>query len=104
MDGDGSVFWRCGCRHRAGPCSRGGRRGHGSWYFSLNLPDPGGGQVRRVRRGGYGSRTAATRALAAVRQPGHLPPGQLLAVPSAPGPPPRTRPGPGRSARRPEGR
>ena len=69
MDGDGSVFWRCGCRHRAGPCPRGGRHGHGSWYFSLNLPDPGGGQVRRVRRGGYRSRTAAARALAAVRHP-----------------------------------
>ena len=69
MDGDGSVFWRCGCRHRTGPCPRAGRRGHGSWYFSLNLPDPGGGQVRRVRRGGYGSRTAATRTLAAVRNP-----------------------------------
>jgi len=25
---------------------------HGSWYFSLNAHDPGGGQVRRVRRGG----------------------------------------------------
>jgi integrase len=69
MDGDGSVFWRCGCRHRAGPCPRGGRRGHGSWYFSLNVPDPGGGQVRRVRRGGYRSHSAAARALAAVRHP-----------------------------------
>lgn len=70
MGGDGSVFWRCGCRHRAGPCPRSGRQhGHGSWYFSLNVPDPGGGQVRRVRRGGYRSRTAAARALAAVRHP-----------------------------------
>src|SRR5437660_12467401 len=69
MDGDGSVFWRCGCRHRAGPCPCGGGRGHGSWYFSLNVPDPDGGQVRRVRRGGYRSRTAAARALATVRHP-----------------------------------
>lgn len=69
MDGDGSVFWRCSCRHRAGPCPRGGRRGHGSWYFSLNVPDPDGGQVRRVRRGGYHSRNTAARALAAVRYP-----------------------------------
>src|SRR2546421_434039 len=37
MDGDGSVFWRCGCRQRGnGPCPRHRRRGHGSWYFSLN--------------------------------------------------------------------
>ena len=76
MDGDGSVFWRCGCRRRGGDaCPRGGQRGHGSWYFSLNVPDPGGSQVRRVRRGGYPSRTAAARALAAVRNP-HGDPGR----------------------------
>jgi integrase len=70
MNGDGSVFWRCGCRHgEGGPCPRYRRRGHGSWYFSLNVPDPGGDTVRRVRRGGYRSRTAALRALAAVRDP-----------------------------------
>lgn len=69
MDGDGSVYWRCGCRHRTDQCAHAGRRGHGSWYFSLNVPDPDGGQDRRVRRGGYGSRNAAARALAAVRNP-----------------------------------
>jgi integrase len=70
VDGDGSVFWRCGCRHgEGGPCPRHGRRGHGSWYFSLNVPDPGDGTIRRVRRGGYRSRTTAARALAAVRDP-----------------------------------
>jgi integrase len=33
------------------------------------VPDPGGDTVRRVRRGGYRSRTAAVRALAAVHDP-----------------------------------
>jgi len=33
------------------------------------VPDPDGGTVRRVRRGGYHSRTAASRALATVRDP-----------------------------------
>jgi hypothetical protein len=70
MDGDGSILWRCGCRSsQNGPCPRRERRGHGSWYFSLNVPDSGGGTIRRVRRGGYRSRTAAARALAAVRDP-----------------------------------
>lgn len=71
MDGWGSVFWRCGCRRTesSDPCARRGQRGHGSWYFSLNVPDPGGDTIRRVRRGGYRSRTAAVRALAAVRNP-----------------------------------
>jgi len=71
MDGCGSVFWRCGCRRNESPdpCARRGQRGHGSWYYSLNVPDPGGNTVRRVRRGGYRSRTTASRALASVRNP-----------------------------------
>jgi len=71
------VFWRCGCRRNEspGPCARQGRRGHGSWYYSLNVPDPGGGLIRRVRRGSYRSRTAASRTLAAVRDP-YTPSGQ----------------------------
>ena len=54
----GSVFVRCGCRdghggRRGVSCPRLGEAGHGSWYFSLELPRHMGGGRRRHRRGGY---------------------------------------------------
>ena len=56
--GSGSVFARCGCRDKRGrrrgtSCPRLGETGHGSWYFSLDLPRHVDGGRRRLRRGGY---------------------------------------------------
>ena len=49
MDGCGSVFWRCGCHHhRCGPRPRRTQRGHRPWYYSLNVPDPGGDLIREL--------------------------------------------------------
>jgi len=50
----GSVFRRCGCRHRATGrllgtrCPRLHSVRHGSWYFGIDLPSAGDGR-RRVR-------------------------------------------------------
>jgi integrase len=70
----GSVFRRCGCRDRAtdrllgARCPRLSSRVHGAWYFSLELPSPAGDR-RRVRRGGFASKTAAVMALEALASP-----------------------------------
>jgi hypothetical protein len=45
----------------------GGR--HGSWYVRLELPADMGGCRRRIRRGGYPSRTAAEAVLAQLQAP-----------------------------------
>jgi hypothetical protein len=66
----GSVFARCGCRDRRGgrrgaSCPRLGETGHGSWYFSIDLPrrvdrrnggsgEEATGRVMRLRRNGSG--------------------------------------------------
>lgn len=61
MTARGSVYAWCGCRdlgtgRRLGSrCPRRGRRGHGSWYLSLEQPTQIDGGRRRVRRGGYPS-------------------------------------------------
>jgi integrase len=52
------VFARCGCRDERGGrrgalCPRLGEAGHGSWYFSSELPRYMDGGRRRLRRGGY---------------------------------------------------
>jgi integrase len=52
------VFARCGCRderggRRGASCPRLGEAGHGSWYFSSELPRYMDGGRRRLRRGGY---------------------------------------------------
>jgi integrase len=52
------VFARCGCRDKHGGrrgalCPRLGEAGHGSWYFSSELPRRVDGGRRRLRRGGY---------------------------------------------------
>jgi integrase len=78
----GSVFKRCGCRRgRAGLrlgacCPRLAEEGHGSWFFSLELPRHVGGVRRRVRRGGYAGREEAERALSRLQVTG----GRVLTV------------------------
>lgn len=86
MGGRGSVFARCGCRNKHGgrrgaSCPRLGEAGHGSWYFSLDLPRHLGGGRRRLRRGGYLTReaAAAARDRLSVPQPGD-PGGRVLTV------------------------
>jgi integrase len=80
------VFARCGCRDKRGgrrgaSCPRLGESGHGSWYFSLDLPRHVDGGRRRLRRGGYltGDAAAAARDGLSVPQPGD-PGGHLLTV------------------------
>lgn len=75
MGASGQVYRRCGCgdpgtgrAFRAGECPRLLRRGHGSWYFGIEVPVLVGGR-RRVRRGGYASRKAAVEALSRFRTP-----------------------------------
>jgi integrase len=70
----GSVFRRCGCRDQetgrllGAKCPGLGSVRHGSWYFSADLPSPGG-QRRRVRRGGFATRSSAVSALQALTGP-----------------------------------
>ena len=71
----GQVYRRCGCTDpgtgrvfRLGQCPQLSRRRHGSWYFSIDLPTLAGGR-RRLGRGGYTSRRAATKALSQLRTP-----------------------------------
>jgi hypothetical protein len=80
------VFARCGCRDKRGgrrgaSCPRLGESGHGSWYFSLDLPRHVDGGRRRLRRGGYltGDAAQAARDGLSVPQPGD-PGGRLLTV------------------------
>jgi len=69
--GRGSVYRRCGCRDESSGKLLGARcpglasAGHGSWYFSAELPSSSG-ERRRVRRGGLASREEAVAALAAL--------------------------------------
>jgi hypothetical protein len=70
----GSVFRRCGCRDEETGKLLGARcpglrsPRHGSWYFSADLPSPSG-ERRRVRRGGFATRSAAVTALEALTCP-----------------------------------
>lgn len=65
----GSVFKRCGCRDvvtgrpMGVGCSGLAEDGHGSWFFSLDLPSGRDGERRRLRRGGYATERAAIDAL-----------------------------------------
>ena len=78
----GSVYPRCGCRQgraaarRGAACPQLGQEGHGSWFFSLDLPRTPGGRRHRVRRGGYPTRQAAGQALEQLQVPG----GRMLTV------------------------
>ena len=62
-------------------CPRQGEAGHGSWYFSLDLPRHVDGGRRRLRRGGYLTCDAAAvaRDKLSVPQPGD-PGGRVLTV------------------------
>jgi len=78
----GSVYPRCGCRRgragarRGASCPQLGQEGHGSWFFSLDLPRTPGGHRRRVRRGGHATRQAAEQALEQLQARG----GRVLTV------------------------
>ncbi len=66
---DKGVFKRCGCTEVVGgkrrelgkKCPKLNSRGHGSWWFQVDAaPIPGTGQTRRrVRRGGFATKTEA---------------------------------------------
>jgi integrase len=70
----GSIYRRCGCRDQdmgkllGAGCPGLRSPGHGSWYFSADLPSASG-KRRRVRRGGFSSETAASAALEALSSP-----------------------------------
>jgi integrase len=70
----GSTYKRCTCtdpqtgRRLGTSCPKLSSARHGSWYFSLELPDDGSGQRRQLRRGGFSSQREALDALAAARQ------------------------------------
>lgn len=61
----GRVFKRCGCvnpddgRRWGLHCPRLSERGHGRWYFTVELPAGRDGGRRRLQRGGFTSRRAA---------------------------------------------
>jgi hypothetical protein len=57
-------------------CPRLAEEGHGSWFFSLDLPRTISGRRCRVRRGGYPTRQAAEQALEQLS----LPDGRVLTV------------------------
>jgi len=65
---NGSVYRRCGCRDQGSGrllgagCPGLSLPGHGSWYFSADMPSASG-ERRRVRRGGFATREAAAGAL-----------------------------------------
>jgi integrase len=83
------VFKRCSCtapvvdgdgQPRLGPdgkpkrrevgagCTRLADGRHGTWWFQLDLPAPGGQRRKRMRRGGYASRREAQDRLNAIRR------------------------------------
>ncbi|GAA4640770.1 tyrosine-type recombinase/integrase [Actinoallomurus vinaceus] len=75
MSAKGSVYKRCGCRiqgrgRRFGnACPELARRGHGSWYYAVDIGPYPGSRRRRVRRGGFASRNAAEDALRQLQKP-----------------------------------
>jgi integrase len=75
MNPKGSVYKRCGCRvdgtrkRRGHTCPGLRQRGHGSWYYALDIPPYPGNRRRRIRRGGFPSRTAAEEALRQLQSP-----------------------------------
>jgi integrase len=75
MNAKGSVYKRCGCRadgtvKRLGhACPKRRQRGHGSWYYALDIPSCPGSRRRRIRRGGFLTRAAAEEALRQLQAP-----------------------------------
>ncbi|WP_442785255.1 Arm DNA-binding domain-containing protein [Amycolatopsis sp. H20-H5] len=74
MDTSHGLFKRCSCLDDVGrplnsSCSRLQERGHGSWYFRVELPLGRNGRRRQLRRGGFSSRDAAKQACDYLRDP-----------------------------------
>jgi integrase len=75
MNAKGSVYKRCGCRsdgtgkRLGGTCPLLSRRGHGSWYYAVDVSPYPGNRRQRLRRGGFPSRQAAEDALGQLRSP-----------------------------------
>jgi integrase len=71
MERRGRVYRRCSCRDAAGrqlgqACPRLVADGkHGSWYFAVDLPGEAG-KRKTMRRGGFATKAAASKALADV--------------------------------------
>src|SRR3984957_4512807 len=65
------VFKRCGCpdgktgRQLAGRCPHLAERGHGSWYYAVQVATVGGRKAR-YRRGGFATRDTAAAARQAI--------------------------------------
>lgn len=80
------VFKRCHCRDRdtgrllGVGCPLLGNRGHGSWWFRLELPRGQNGKRRQLRRGGFRSRRAAQDARDFVRNPADIRRGAAVAT------------------------
>lgn len=70
MRSQGRAYKRCGCtapdtgRLRGAGCPRLRERGHGSWYFAVDLPVGRDGRRHQLRRGGFRTRAAAEAAKA----------------------------------------
>lgn len=65
----GSTYRRCACRDADGrqlgsTCPKLGRKGHGSWYYSVSVTAEG--KRRQHKRGGFPTKTKAEDALTAV--------------------------------------
>jgi hypothetical protein len=63
------IYKRCGCvdstgRRLGAQCPRLDQRGHGSWYFAMELPADPDGRRQQLRRGGFRTRAAAEAARA----------------------------------------
>jgi integrase len=69
-----SIYRRCGCRDEntgrllGARCPGLSSAGHGSWYFSADLP-AAAGQRHRVRSGGFATKAAAAAARQALAPP-----------------------------------
>lgn len=75
MTSGNGLFKRCGCqdaltgRRLGSRCPQLSARGHGTWYFRLELPPGKNGKRRQLRRGGFASRKAAGAARDFLRNP-----------------------------------
>jgi hypothetical protein len=74
MSASSGVFKRRSCLNDVGRpfnsrCPRLPERGHGSWYFRVELPAGRSGRRRQLRRGGFSSRGSAKQARDYLRNP-----------------------------------
>jgi integrase len=75
-----NVYRRCACRDASGTqlgshCPKLGSKGHGSWYFVLDLPSADG-KRRQMRRGGFATKREAKKA--AEKVSGRADAGQVI--------------------------